>query len=38
MVFCSEEEEIVIFRGRSIVGVRGSPADLAFVRAKVGLG
>jgi hypothetical protein len=38
MAFCSEEEEIVIFRGRSIVGVRGSPADLAFVRAKVGLG
>lgn len=37
MAFESEEEEIVIFRGRSIVGVRGSPADLEFVRAKVGL-
>ena len=38
MAFESEEEEIVIFRGRSIVGVRGSPADLEFVRRKVGLG
>ena len=37
IAFESEEEEIVIFRGRSIVGVRGSPADLEFVRAKVGL-
>ena len=37
MAFESEEEEIVIFRGRSIVGVRGSPADLEFVRRKVGL-
>jgi hypothetical protein len=38
MAFESEEEGIVVFRGRSIVGVRGSPADLDFVRAKVGLG
>jgi hypothetical protein len=33
----SDEEGIVVFRGRSIVGVRGSMADLEFVRAKVGL-
>lgn len=33
----SDEEQIVVFRGRSIVGVRGSAADLEFVRAKVGL-
>jgi Domain of unknown function (DUF4388) len=33
----SDEEGIVVFRGRSIVGVRGSLEDLEFVRAKVGL-
>jgi hypothetical protein len=37
LAFESEQEQIVIFRGRSIVGVRGNPADLEFVRAKVGL-
>ena len=37
IAFESEDEGIVIFRGRSIVGVRGRPADLEFVRAKVGL-
>ena len=38
LAFESEEEGIVIFRGRSIIGVRGSTLDLEFVRAKVGLG
>ncbi|MEO8182260.1 MAG: DUF4388 domain-containing protein [Deltaproteobacteria bacterium] len=33
----SDEEGIIVFRGRSIVGVRGSRVDLEFVRAKVGL-
>jgi hypothetical protein len=33
----ADEEGIVVFRGRSIVGVRGRRADLEFVRAKVGL-
>jgi hypothetical protein len=33
----SEVEGIVIFRGRSLVGVRGTMADLEFVRAKAGL-
>jgi hypothetical protein len=33
----SDEEGIVVFRGRNIVGVRGHTADLEFVRAKLGL-
>jgi len=37
VAFESLDEGIVIFRGRSIVGVRGRTADLEFVRAKVGL-
>jgi hypothetical protein len=35
--FESLDEGIVIFRGRTIVGVRGRTADLEFVRSKVGL-
>lgn len=37
LAFEGREESIVIFRGRNITGVRGSNADLVFVRAKVGL-
>lgn len=37
LAFEGRDESIVIFRGRSITGVRGSNADLIFVRAKVGL-
>jgi len=37
IAFESEDQGIVIFRGRNIVGVRGRTADLEFVRAKVGL-
>jgi hypothetical protein len=37
LAFEGREESIVVFRGRSITGVRGSNADLVFVRAKVGL-
>jgi hypothetical protein len=37
IAFESADEGIVIFRGRSILGVRGRTADLQFVRAKVGL-